>query len=242
MTERVVLISGGSKGLGAGLVEAFLKRGDKVATFSRASTEAISGWQRDYPDRFLFAALDMTDSSACAEYLARVQATLGDVQVLVNNAGMAATSLLPLSDDSDSDAIIDLNLKGTVHLTRIVCRPMLSLGWGRIINISSVVGLSGYRGLSVYSATKAALDGFTRALARELGSRCITVNSVAPGYLTTELSAELGEEQSRQIIRRTPLGRLGRPEDIASAVTFLASDEAGFITGQVLVVDGGLSC
>ena len=138
--------------------------------------------------------------------------------------------------------VIDTNLKGTLYLTRAVSRPMLSLGWGRIINISSIVGLSGYRGLSVYSATKAALDGFSRALARELGSRNITVNSVAPGYLTTEMTEELGEKQRKQIVGRTPMGRMGSSDDVAGAVHFLASDEAGFVTGQVLVVDGGISC
>ena len=119
---------------------------------------------------------------------------------------------------------------------------MLSLDWGRIINISSIVGLSGYRGLSVYSATKAGLDGFTRSLARELGARNITVNSVAPGYLTTEMTEELDSRQTRQIVGRTPLGRLGSPEDVAKVVAFIASDNASFITGQVIVVDGGISC
>ena len=242
MTQRVVLISGGSRGLGAGLVAAFLQRGDQVATFSRSRTAAVDDWQRNFPDRFLFAELDLGDTRACSDFLNRVQSGFGEVEVLVNNVGMAAASLLPLSVDDSSDAMIDLNLKATIHLTRLVCRPMLSLGWGRIINISSVVGLSGYRGLSVYSASKAALDGFTRSLARELGSRGITVNSVAPGYLSTELSAQMGAKQIQSIVRRTPLGRLGEPEDVASAVTFLAADEAGFISGQVLVVDGGLSC
>ena len=119
---------------------------------------------------------------------------------------------------------------------------MLSLGRGRIINISSIVGLSGYRGLSVYSATKAALDGFTRSLARELGSRNITVNSVAPGYLTTEMTETLADRQARQIIGRTPLGRLGDPAEVADLVKFLASEQAAFITGQVIVIDGGITC
>ena len=119
---------------------------------------------------------------------------------------------------------------------------MLSLGWGRIINISSIIGLSGYRGLSVYGATKAGLDGFTRALARELGARNITVNSVAPGYLTTEMTDELDVEQRDQISRRTPVGRLGRPEDVTGLILFLVSEQADFITGQVMVVDGGISC
>ena len=161
---------------------------------------------------------------------------------MVNNAGRTDTSVLALSSDEAIEELVDLNLKGTLYLTRLVSRPMLSLGWGRIINISSVVGLSGYRGLSVYSATKAALDGFSRALARELGSRNITVNSVAPGYLTTAMTDELDEQQTRQIIGRTPLGRLGEPADVAEMVEFIASDRAGFITGQVFVVDGGISC
>ena len=129
----------------------------------------------------------------------------------------------------------------SIHITRAVVRRMLRQGSGRIINISSVVGVSGYRGLSVYSASKAAIDGLTRAMARELGARGITVNSVAPGYMLTEMSTTLDDAQLVQITRRTPLGRLGEPEDVAAAVQFLASPDSAFITGQVLVVDGGLS-
>jgi 3-oxoacyl-[acyl-carrier protein] reductase len=165
----------------------------------------------------------------------------GRIDVLVNNAGVARDGVLPLFADGEIDHVIDLNLRATIHITRAASRRMLTQHSGRIINISSIVGLSGYRGLSVYSATKAALDGFTRALARELGSRGITVNSVAPGYLRTEMSHGLDEGQLGQISRRTPAGRLGEPEDVAAAVRFLASAEAEFINGHVLVVDGGLS-
>ena len=238
----VLLISGGSKGLGAGLVDSFLKRGFKVATFSRTPTERTTGGENEYGENFYFQALSLGDKPACKQYVQDVQRKLGDINILVNNAGVAHTSVLALADDDDIDRLIDTNLKGTFYLTRLVCRPMLSLGSGRIINISSIVGLSGYRGLSVYSATKAGLDGFTRSLARELGSRNITVNSVAPGYLTTEMTEELGERQMRQIVGRTPMGRMGSAEDVAGAVHFLASEEADFITGQVLVVDGGISC
>jgi len=238
----IVLVSGGSRGLGAGLVQRFLEQGDNVATFSRSSNDQVEAWHAIYPDHFLFKTLDITDREAVATFVGEVQERFGDIDVLVNNAGMAHTSLLALADDADNDRLIDLNLKATVHLTRLVTRPMLTLGGGRIINISSIVGASGYRGLSVYSATKAALDGFTRSLARELGGNNITVNSVAPGYLNTEMTESMGEKELQQIIRRTPLARLGEPRDVASMVSFLASDEAAFITGQVIVVDGGISC
>ena len=136
---------------------------------------------------------------------------------------------------------MDLNLKATIHITKLVVRHMLVEGRGRIINISSIVGHRGYRGLSVYGATKAGLESFTRALARELGERDITVNAVAPGYLRTELTHGLSSAQLDQIVRRTPLGRLGETADVAAAVSFLASPAAAFITGHVLVVDGGLT-
>ncbi|CAA0123811.1 3-oxoacyl-[acyl-carrier-protein] reductase FabG [Halioglobus japonicus] len=237
---KVALISGGSKGLGAGLVDSFLERGIKVATFSRSATEKTEAWQKKYGENFYFEALSLGDKPACKQYIQNVQEKLGDINILINNAGVAHTAVLALSDDDAIDRVIDTNLKGTFYLTRLVCRPMLSLGWGRIINISSIVGLSGYRGLSIYSATKAGLDGFTRSLARELGARNITVNSVAPGYLTTEMTEEINEKQRAQIIGRTPMGRMGTAQDVAGAVQFLASEEADFITGQVLVVDGGI--
>src|SRR5205823_908050 len=145
----------------------------------------------------------------------------GRIDVLVNNAGVAGDGVLPLVSDAAIDEVIDLNLRATIKVTRAASRRMLRQGSGRIINVSSIVGLSGYRGLSVYSATKAALDGLTRSLARELGARNITVNSVAPGYLRTEMSHGLDETQLVQITRRTPAGRLGEPQDVAAAVRFL---------------------
>ena len=241
MAERVVLITGGSRGLGAGLVGSFLELGDSVATCSREPTDAVREWQADLGERFLYQQADLTDPEARDAFVAAVLDRFGQVDVLVNNAGVARDSVLPLMREEDIDGIIDLNLKATIGVTRLVTRNMLRQRSGRIVNISSVGGLSGYRGLAVYSATKAAMDGLTRSLARELGSRGITVNSVAPGYLQTEMSYGLNDEQLAQVTRRTPAGRLGQVEDVVGAVRFLASPEASFITGQVLVIDGGLT-
>jgi len=192
-------------------------------------------------ERFLYGSIDLTDEGACATFVRATVDRFGSLDVLVNNAGQAHDGVLGLMPSDAIDATIDLNLRSTIHTTKAATRRMLVQGSGRIINISSVVGLSGYRGLAVYSATKAALDGFTRALARELGPRGITVNSVAPGYMATEMSHGLSEAELGQIVRRTPAGRLGQPADVAAAVRFLTSAEASFITGHVLVIDGGLS-
>ena len=239
---RVVIVTGGSRGLGAGLVDAFLTHGDRVATCSRKSTDQIDIFRKEYgDDRFYFEAFDLTDGDATNAFVKNVVQHFDHIDVLVNNAGVAIEGVLPLVQNDDIDTVVDLDLKATLRITRAVVRRMLRLGGGRVINISSVVGLSGYRGLSVYSATKASLDGFTRALARELGERGITVNSVAPGYLETEMSHGLVGEDLERIVRRTPMGRLGDPSDVAAAVLFLSSPEAQFITGHVLVVDGGLT-
>ena len=239
---KTVLVSGGSKGLGAAIVEAYLAAGYRVATFSRSETGQVATWRERHGDNFHFTTLDLTDREATRDYVKTLSSGFGAVDILVNNAGMANTSLLALASDDSIEDLVDLNLKGTFYLTRQVSREMLSLGWGRIINISSIIGLSGYRGLSVYGATKAGMDGFTRALARELGARNITVNSVAPGYLATEMTEELDDKQQRQISKRTPLGRLGTPEDVTGLVLFLSGEAGAFITGQVLVVDGGITC
>jgi 3-oxoacyl-[acyl-carrier protein] reductase len=239
--QRVVLVSGGSRGLGAGIVQSFLDSGDRVATFSRTSTSQVERWSAEFPDRFRFAEVDLSDRGQTAAYVKSLLDEWDTVDVLVNNAGVARDGILAMADDDDVDLVIDLNLRGTLHLTKLVARRMLARRSGHIINVSSIVGLSGYRGLAVYSSTKAALDGMTRSLARELGSRGIIVNSVAPGYLRTEMSHGLDEEQLQQIVRRTPAGRLGEPEDIARVVQFLAAPANNYLTGQVIVVDGGLT-
>ena len=241
--SRVVIVTGGSRGLGAGIVRAYLAAGDRVATCARSSTPEVEAWASDpqTADRFLFVPADLSRSADADAFVAAVIERWGQVDVLVNNAGVARDGILGLARDEDIDTVVDLNLKGTIYMTRLVSRRMLARRSGWIVNISSIVGLSGYRGLAVYSATKAALDGFTRAMARELGSRGIFVNGVAPGYLRTEMSHGLDEAQLGQIVRRTPAGRLGEPEDIARAVMFLTDPENTYITGHILVADGGLT-
>lgn len=239
----VALVTGGSRGLGAGLVEAFLNDGYAVETCARTKTDTVRAWEDDaeHKERFHFTTADVSDPADAERFVKEATARWGRLDVLVNNAGVAREGVIGLFHNDDLDQVVDLNLKGTVYVTRAASRVMLAHRSGAIVNISSVVGLSGYRGLSVYSATKSALDGFTRALARELGSRGITVNSVAPGYLRTEMSHGLDADQLGQISRRTPLGRLGEPEDVARAVLFLADPTNSYITGHVLVVDGGLT-
>lgn len=240
---RVVVVTGGSRGLGAGIVRSYLASGDLVATCSRSSTPEVEAWAEDAEtaDRFLFEEADLSQREDADRFVKAVIEKWGRVDVLVNNAGVARDGILGMVDDDDLDTVIDLNLKGTLYVTRQVSRRMLARRSGAIVNISSIVGLSGYRGLAVYSATKAALDGLTRALSRELGSRGITVNSVAPGYLRTEMSHGLDEDQLQQIVRRTPAGRLGDPDDIARVVQFLTAPGCDYLTGQVIVVDGGLT-
>ena len=240
-SPRVVIVTGGSRGLGAGIVRSYLDSGDRVATCARTSTEQVQSWAAEFADRFLFLAADLSRSADAQQFVSAVLERWDHIDVLVNNAGVARDGILGMTPDEDIDTVVDLNLKGTIYMTRLVSRRMLARRSGTIVNISSIVGRSGYRGLAVYSATKAALEGFTRAMARELGSRGITVNAVAPGYLRTEMSHGLDEAQLGQIIRRTPAGRLGEPDDVARAVQFLTDPRNSYVTGHVLVVDGGLT-
>ena len=240
---RVVIITGGSRGLGAGLVQSYLDSGDRVATCARSITPEVERWQKDpeTTDRLLFVPADVSRSADCETFVKATIDKWDHVDVLINNAGVARDGILGMTTDEDIDTVVDLNLKGTLYMSRLVSRRMLARRSGSIVNISSIVGRSGYRGLAVYSATKAAQEGMTRALARELGSRGIRVNAIAPGYLRTEMSHGLDEAQLQQIVRRTPAGRLGEPEDIARACQFLTDPRNDYLTGQVLVIDGGLT-
>lgn len=243
MSDRVIIISGGSRGLGLALVRHFLAAGDAVATFSRSPTSDVETLKTDgaTADRFFYASADATDSDAIQGFVGAVNERFGRIDALVNNAGIARDGVIATMPDDQIRQLLEVNLAGTLMLTREVVRMMLLTASGRIVNISSILGLRGYSGLSAYSATKAGLIGMTASLARELGSRGITVNCVAPGYLETEMTGELGEQQKQQIIRRTPLGRLGTPGDVVGAVDFFLSEAAAFITGQTIAVDGGIS-
>jgi 3-oxoacyl-[acyl-carrier protein] reductase len=241
---RTVIVTGGSRGLGAGLVGAFLAAGDRVATCSRTATPQTDAWasDSDIAPRFLHMPVDLADRAQCAAFVNAVHDRFDSIDVLVNNAGVARDGVIALFSEGDTDEVVDLNLKGTIHMTKLVVRRMLQQHSGRIVNVSSIVGLSGYRGLSVYAATKAALDGFSRALARELGSRGITVNSVAPGIIDTDNTAELlhgTEDGWTQAASLSALGRVGATADVADVVAFLASDGGRWVTGSWVDVTGG---
>ena len=235
-----ILVSGGSRGLGQAFVEALLERGYRVSSFSREPTEFTASKAGD--ERFFFQLADMTDHPSLDRFVRAAEETLGAPWGLVNCAGIATDGVLAISPLDQVSRTIGINLGGTIELTRLVVRRMLAADQGgSIVNVSSIVGIRGYSGLAVYSATKAGLDGMTRSLARELGPRQIRVNSIAPGYLETEMTHGLDERRRGQIVNRTPLGRLGRPVDCAGTLLYLMSEMSAFVTGQVLVVDGGIT-
>jgi 3-oxoacyl-[acyl-carrier protein] reductase len=237
---RHVVISGGSRGLGRALVEGLMEAGYQVSTFSRSRTDFID--QHSDDPRFYYEPADMCDSESLARFLKNAKERFGLPYGLVNCAGVATVSVLPLLRDEQIDRSLTTNLRGTLILTRLVVRQMrLCDEGGSIVNISSVVGIRGYRGMAVYAATKGGIDAMSRALARELGAWKIRVNSIAPGYLRTEMTESLEGANLDKILRRTPLARLGVPEDVVGPVKFLLSDESKFMTGQLLIVDGGIT-
>ncbi|MBP2434209.1 SDR family NAD(P)-dependent oxidoreductase [Bradyrhizobium elkanii] len=238
---RVVLVSGGSRGLGVAIVERLLADGDSVATFSRRGSPELDRLLQLYPGRLEFAAGDMAKPGEFRDIVKQFEKKLGPLTGLVNNAGIVAEELLARQHADDITNLLAVNLAGPLLLTRAAVRSMMIAGYGRIVNISSIVSVSGYKGTVAYSATKGGVNAMTRALARELGGRRITVNSVAPGYMETDLVADMDASKLKQIVRRTPLGRPGEVADVVGVVMFLLSDEARFVTGQTIVVDGGLT-
>jgi 3-oxoacyl-[acyl-carrier protein] reductase len=237
------IVSGGTRGLGEAIVRALLENGWTVSTFGRRSTPFVESTAAAQPDHFYFYQADTADPAAVDKAIHAMVERSGAPFALINNAGIARDGVLASFPIAEIDAVVATNLVGPLYVTRAVVRHMLlQRTGGRILNISSIIGHRGYNGLSVYAATKAALDGMTRSLARELGPRSITVNSIAPGYLETEMTHGLSTAQRGQIVRRTPLGRLGSPADVIGVVKFLLSAEASFLTGQSILIDGGISC
>ncbi|CAM2011343.1 SDR family NAD(P)-dependent oxidoreductase [Acanthopleuribacter pedis] len=240
--QKTILISGGSRGLGAAMVADSLEHGHRVITFSRRASDDLKRLGDAFGERLVWEALDATDTDAVTHFVKRMIADHGRIDALVNNAAVSLEQLFPLTSPEAVERTLTINLTACMVLTQLVSRNMLAHSAGNIINIGSILGSRGYKGTAVYSATKAALEGFTRSLARELGSRGIRVNCIAPGFIETDMTEGLDPKQRRQIERRTPLGRLGRVEDVLGLLRFLLSEDAAFMTGQVLVVDGGLTC
>jgi len=240
---RHVIVSGGSRGVGLEICRALLENDYNVSTFSRNRTDEIQSLIDQYSlDRLYFDEIDLTSSDKLKDFVLQATKSYGIIYGLINNAAVARDGIFATLPEVEISRMLSINLEGTLFLTRHCIRNMLTtqIG-GRIINISSIIGSRGYNGLAVYSATKAALDGFTRSLARELGRRKITVNSIGPGYMKTEMSAGINEAGLQQIIHRTPLGRLAEISDITPLVMFILSDQASFINGQTILVDGGIS-
>jgi 3-oxoacyl-[acyl-carrier protein] reductase len=243
-TSKVILISGGSRGLGCAIANDLLRAGHRVATFSRSSTDFVQEQTNADPDgdRFVWRGLDGCDFDGVRQFVREVEERFGSIEVLINNAGVGVDGMLSTMRDDDVHAGVNLNLEAALQLTRTCLKSMLRQQAGCIINVTSVNGIRGFSGVSVYSATKAALDGLTRSLAREVGPMGIRVNSIAPGYFESAMTEGLTERQKAWIVRQTALRRLGKAEDMLGVVRFLISDEAAFITGQTMVVDGGLTC
>jgi 3-oxoacyl-[acyl-carrier protein] reductase len=238
---QVALVTGASRGIGAAIAQELAQRGLKVigtATTDDGAAKISAALSAHAGCRG--ATLDVNNASAAEALIDSVVKEHGGLQVLVNNAGITRDMLAMRLKDDDWDAVLDTNLKAVFRMSRAVMRTMMKQRYGRIINITSVVGASGNPGQANYAAAKAGVAGMTRALARELGSRGITVNCVAPGFIETDMTASLPEEQQKALLGQIPLGHLGKPADIAHAVAFLASPQAGYVTGQELHVNGGM--
>lgn len=243
MNDRVALVTGGSRGIGRATAVALARAGayvvinyhsnEAAAADALAEVEAAGG-------RGEIAAFDVADPDAVDAAVKAITDRHGRLDILVNNAGIALDQLLLRVKPSELDRTFGTNVHGALYCAKAAIRPMMRKKWGRIINLSSVVAEAGNPGQAVYSASKAALIGLTKTLAREYASRGVTVNAVAPGYIETDMTTALSEELRGSIIAQTPVGRVGRPEEVAAAIVFLASDEAAYITGQTLRVNGGM--
>ncbi len=242
LNDKVALVTGASRGIGAAIAEQLGKAGAIVigTATSTSGAEKISARFAELGIRGVGKVLNVTDADSVAALLKDVGDEFGAPAILVNNAGITKDNLLMRMSDEEWFDVINTNLSAIYRLSKGVLRGMMKARWGRIVNISSVVGAMGNPGQSNYAATKAGVAGFARSLAAEVGSRNITVNTVAPGFIDTDMTKVLPEEQKQQLLSRIPLGRLGAPEEIASVVVFLASDAGAYISGETIHVNGGM--
>ena len=237
---RSVLVTGGSRGLGLAIARKLAGNGDQVIALARrTSVELEHAMQTCAPGRLVFEAADLADIDVLPQLVRDLRKKHGPIQGLVNNAGLGTEGLLATMHNSQIEALIRLNTLSPIVLTKYVVRSMMADGSGRIVNMSSIIGSTGYNGLAAYGATKAAIVGFTKSLAREVGKLGITVNAVAPGFVETDLTGSMTEDDRKRIAGRSALRRLVEAEDVANAVAFLLSDAARNLTGTVLTVDAG---
>ncbi len=242
LNDKVALVTGASRGIGAAIAEQLGAAGATVigTATSESGAEKISARLQEMGIRGAGKVLNVTDADSVAELMKSVQGEFGTPSILVNNAGITKDNLLMRMSDDEWFDVINTNLSSIYRLSKAVLRGMMKARWGRIINISSVVGSMGNAGQSNYAATKAGVSGFARSLAAEVGSRGITVNTVAPGFIDTDMTKGLPEEQKAGLLSNIPVGRLGKPEEIAAVVVFLASDAAAYVSGETIHVNGGL--
>ncbi len=238
---RVSIVTGGARGIGKAIAMELADAGSDIVIFDVLDEGVDTAREIEKKGRKAgFYKVDITDLDAVNSVVEKVLEEFGRIDILVNNAGITRDTLLMRMEESDFDLVVKVNLKGTFNCTKAVLKPMMKARWGRIINISSIIGLMGNVGQANYAASKAGIIGFTKSVAKELGKRNITVNAVAPGFIRTPMTERLSDEVKEGYFKLIPLGRFGEPEDVAKVVRFLASDDAGYITGQVIQVDGGL--